>query len=435
MTDVTHDPARTSWVASANGHSEFPIQNLPLGIFSPVGGGPRGGIAIGDAIFDISAALDAGLFTGPAREAAELAAGRTLNAFMEAGPAARQALRRAASDLLTAGSRGEAHAARILHDASSCTLHLPNRVGNFTDFFAGIHHVITAGQMTRPDNPVLPNYRYVPVAYHSRASSVRVSGEPLRRPNGQRVLPDQATPDYGPCRALDYEIELGVWVGPGNPVGEPIPISQASHHIAGFCLLNDWSARDIQRWESQPLGPFLGKSFSTFVSPWIVTTEALIPFRSPQPARPAGDPAPLPYLLDAGDQARGGLDIDFEVWIHTARMRADGTPAHRLSSVNAAVLYWTVAQMVAHHTSNGCNLIPGDLFGTGTLSGPDVRTEGCLLEMSRGGSRPIELGNGEVRRYLEDGDDIIFRAHCHRPGQVSIGFGECRGRIGPAVTM
>ncbi len=435
MIDATHDPARMSWVASANGHAEFPIQNLPLGIFSPAGGGPRGGIAIGDSILDIGAALDAGLFAGAARDAAELAAGRTLNAFMEAGPAARQALRRAVSDLLAAGGAGEAQAARILHDASACTLHLPNRVGNFTDFFAGIHHVITAGQMTRPDNPVLSNYRYVPVAYHSRASSVLVSGEPLRRPNGQRKRPDEAAPEFGPCRNLDYEIELGVWVGPGNAVGEPIPIGQAAHHIAGFCLLNDWSARDIQSWESQPLGPFLGKSFSTFVSPWIVTVEAMAPFRGPQPPRPAGDPAPLPHLLDAGDQAGGGLDIDFEVWIHSAKMRAEGTAPHRLSAVNAAILYWTVAQMVAHHTSNGCNLMPGDLFGTGTLSGPDVRTEGCLLEMSRGGSRAIDLGNGEVRRYLEDGDDIIFRAHCQRPGQVSIGFGECRGRIGAALAL
>ena len=445
MTDETHDPARTSWVASANGHPEFPVQNLPLGIFTPPkgtqpqgtqpNGGPRGGIAIGDSIFDIGAALDAGLFTGAARDAAEAASGRTLNALLEAGPAARQALRRAVSDLLDANGDGRVHASRVLHDASACTPHLPARVGNFTDFFAGINHVITAGSITRPDNPVLPNYRYVPVTYHSRASSVRVSGEDLRRPNGQRKPPEQAEPDFGPCRNLDYEIELGVWIGPGNPVGEPIPIGQAARHIAGFCLLNDWSARDIQIWESQPLGPFLGKSFSTFVSPWIVTAEALVPFRVPQPARPAGDPAPLPHLLDAGDQANGGVDIDFEVLIQSAKMRQDGTAPHRLSAVNAAVLYWTVAQMLAHHTSNGCNLMPGDLLGTGTLSGPDVGTEGCLLEMSRGGRKQIELGNGETRRYLEDGDDVIFHAHCHRPGHVSIGFGECRGQVGSALVL
>ena len=333
---------------------------------------------------------------------------------------------------MATGGAGEAHAARILHEAAACTMHMPARVGNFTDFFAGIEHVRTAGRITRPDNPVLPNYRYVPVAYHSRASSVRVSGEPLKRPNGQRKLPTEDAPTFGPCRNLDYEIELGIWIGPGNPVGEPIPIAQAAHHIAGFSLLNDWSARDIQSWESQPLGPFLGKSFSSFVSPWIVATEALAPFRGPQPPRPDGDPAPLPHLFDADDQATGGLDIGFEVYIHSAKMRADGTPPHRLSAVNASVLYWTVAQMVAHHTSNGCNLVPGDLLGTGTVSGPDVGTEGCLLEMSRGGQKEIALGNGETRRYLVDGDDIIFKAHCSRPGRVSIGFGECRGRIGPA---
>ncbi len=432
MHDPTLDPTRTSWVASANGHAEFPIQNLPLGVFAPAGGGPRGGIAIGDSIFDIGAAVGCGLFAGAALAAAQEASGRSLNALLDAGSAARRALRRAVSDLLATGGAGRAYAARILHDAAACTAHMPVQVGNFTDFFAGIEHVITAGRITRPDNPVLPNYRYVPVAYHSRASSVRLSGSPLKRPNGQRKRPDEAAPSFGPCRNLDYEIELGIWIGPGNPVGEPIPIAQAPHHIAGFSLLNDWSARDIQSWESQPLGPFLGKSFSSFVSPWIVTPEALAPFRRAQPPRPDGDPAPLPHLLDGDDQAHGGLDIDFEVYIHSARMRAEGTPPHRLSTVNASVLYWTVAQMVTHHTSNGCNLMPGDLLGTGTVSGPDVGTEGCLLEMSRGGQKAIDLGNGETRHYLVDGDDIVFRAHCRRPGMVSIGFGECRGRIGPA---
>ena len=432
MTDPTLDPARTSWVQSANGHAEFPIQNLPHGVFSPPTGGPRGGIAIGDSIFDISAGLERGLFAGPALIAAQAASGRSMNPLLDAGPAARQALRRAVSDLLATGGAGAPHAAGILHDAAACKMHMPARVGNFTDFFAGIEHVITAGRITRPDNPVLPNYRYVPVAYHSRASSVRLSGEPLKRPNGQRKLPHEDAPTFGPCRNLDYEIELGIWIGPGNEIGEPIPIDEAASHIAGFCLLNDWSARDIQSWESQPLGPFLGKSFSSFVSPWIVTPEALSPFRRPQPSRPEGDPAPLPHLLDAGDQANGSLDIDFEVFIHSAKMRSDGTKAHRLSFVNASVLYWTVAQMVTHHTSNGCNLMPGDLLGTGTVSGPEIGTEGCLLEMSRGGQKEIDLGNGETRRYLIDGDDIIFKAHCRRPGRISIGFGECRGRIGAA---
>jgi len=432
MIDETHDASRHSWVHSANGHADFPIQNLPFGIFSPPGGGPRGGAAIGDSIFDIGAALDAGLFTGLARDAAEAASGRTLNALLDAGPAARRALRRRISSLLDAHGPDapKAQAARLLHDASSCVLGLPVHVGNYTDFFAGIHHAHAGGMINRPDNPLMPNYKYVPVAYHSRASSVRVSGSPLHRPAGQRKLPDQDAPDFGPCRALDYEMEFGVWIGPGSEIGAPIPIHEAARHIAGFCLLNDWSARDIQSWESAPLGPFLGKSFSTFVSPWIVTAEAMAPFRIPQPPRPPGDPAPLPHLLDQDDQTRGAFDIDFDVFIHTPKMRGAGDEPHRLSRSNASMLYWTVAQMVAHHTSNGCDLRPGDVFGSGTVSGTEPGSAGCLLEATRGGRDALPLPNGEVRRYLEDGDDIIFRAHCTRAGMVSIGFGECRGRVG-----
>jgi fumarylacetoacetase len=279
---------------------------------------------------------------------------------------------------------------------------------------------------------LMPNYKYVPVAYHSRASSVRPSGEEVRRPNGQRKPPNQAAPDFGPCRNLDYELELGVWIGAGNRLGEPIPIGQAAQHIAGFCLLNDWSARDIQSWESQPLGPFLAKSFRTSVSPWIVTAEAMEPFRGPQPARPDGDPQPLPHLFDATDQAHGALDIECEVFLSTPAMRATGTEPHRLCRSNTRELYWTVAQMVAHHASGGCNLQPGDLFGSGTISGTDATSIGCLLEMTFGGRDTITLTNGEPRRYLEDGDEVIFRAHCRRPGAVTIGFGECRGRIVPA---
>lgn len=431
MIDETHDPARESWVASANGHAMFPIQNLPFGVFSPLGGSARGGIAIGDRILDISAALEAGLFTGAARDAAENAAGRTLNPLLESGPVAMRALRRQVSAML------ERHApaavsrlgSRLLHDASVCRMHLPARIGDFTDFFAGIHHATTAGKINRPDNPLMPNYKYVPVAYHSRASSVRVSGESVRRPNGQRKLPEQAEPDFGPCRNLDYELELGVWIGTGNELGSPIPIREASHHVAGFCLLNDWSARDIQSWESQPLGPFLAKSLSTSVSPWIVTTDAMAPFRIPQPPRPAGDPAPLPHLLDGADQEKGAFDINFEVLILTTAMRAAGMAPYVLSRSNAAMLYWTAAQMVAHHTSNGCNLQPGDLFGSGTVSGLEPGTEGCLLEMTRGGRNPVSLPNGETRRYLEDGDEIIFRGQCRRTGAVPIGFGECRGTV------
>jgi fumarylacetoacetase len=437
MIDDTHAAGRTSWVTSANGHAEFPLQNLPLGVFSPEGGSARGGIAIGDSIFDIGAALEAGLFAGAARDAAEAASGRTLNPLLEAGPAARQALRRRVGDILDAGGTDAAKigtvASRLLHDAARCVVHLPARIGDFTDFFAGIHHAHTAGTISRPENPLMPNYKYVPVAYHSRASSVRASGGSVRRPNGQRKPPEQVAPDFGPCRNLDYELELGVWIGPGNEIGSPIPIAEASRHIAGCCLLNDWSARDIQAWESQPLGPFLSKSLSTFVSPWIVTTEALAPFRMAQPPRPAGDPAPLPHLNDAADQAHGCFNIDFEVLLLTPKMRAAGAAPHVLSRSNAAMLYWTVAQMVAHHTSNGCNLQPGDLFGSGTVSGTEPGSEGCLLEMTRGGRNRVSLPNGETRTYLADGDEVIFRGFARRDGYASIGFGECRGTVTEAL--
>ncbi len=433
MVDATHDPARTSWVASANGHSEFPIQNLPLGVFSINGDTPRGGVAIGDCIFDVGAALRAGLISGAARTAAEAAAGPTLNPLLALPASARRALRQSLSEMLAAGSEARGVASQLLHDASACTMHLPASVGDYTDFFAGIHHARKGGQISRPDNPLMPNYKYVPVAYHSRASSVAPSGQDVRRPNGQRKLPNEAAPTFGPCRNLDYELELGVWIGPGNRQDEPIPVSRAGDHIAGFCLLNDWSARDIQSWESQPLGPFLGKSFRTSVSPWIITAEAMEPFRMAQPPRPEGDPPPLPHLFDPTDQAQGGYDIDCEVFLLTPTMRASGVEPHRMCRSSTRELYWTVAQMVAHHTSNGCNLRPGDLLGSGTISGTDPGGIGCLLEMTFGGRDTITLSNGETRRYLEDGDEVVFRAHCRRAGSVSIGFGECRGRIVPAT--
>lgn len=432
MIDETHDAGRTSWVGSANGHAMFPMQNLPLAVFSPPGGTARGGIAIGDSILDIAAALEAGLFTAAAREAAEAASGRTLNPLLEAGPAARQALRRRVGEILDSASPARLD---LLHAANDCALHLPARVGNYTDFYAGIHHAFTAGSINRPDNPLMPNYKYIPVAYHSRASSVRVSGGTVRRPNGQRKPPTQDAPDFGPCRTLDYELEMGIWIGPGNDIGEPIPIAEAGRHIAGFCLLNDWSARDIQGWEMAPLGPFLSKSLSTFVSPWIVTTEALAPFRKPQPPRPEGDPAPLGYLWDTADQANGCFDIGLQVLLLTPRMRAAAEAPFVLSRSNASMLYWTIAQMVTHHTSNGCNLVPGDLFGSGTISGLEPGTEGCLLEMTRGGRNPVSLPNGETRTYLLDGDEIIFRATASRPGFASIGFGECRGIITEALPL
>jgi len=433
MTDATHDPGRRSWVESADEHPHFPIQNLPLGVFSEEGEAARGGIAIGDDIFDLRAALDAGLFGGAARDAAEAAAGSMLNPLLALGAPARRALRQRVADILDANGPDRAKIElmrdRLLHLADDCTMHVPAAIGDYTDFYAGIHHARNGGKLFRPDNPLAPNYKYVPVAYHSRASSIRPSGTELRRPKGQRLPAGKDTPEYGPCERLDYEMELGIWIGPGNAHGEPIPIADAAEHIGGFCLLNDWSARDIQAWESQPLGPFLAKSFQTSISPWIVTPEALAPFRIAQPPRPAGDPAPLPYLLDAGDQARGALDIDLEVLLLTAAMRERGMPPHRLSRANARELYWTVAQMVAHHTGGGCDLRAGDLFGSGTISDPDPSGFGALMEITEGGRKPVTLSSGETRAFLRDGDEVIFRGTCRADGFAPIGFGECRGRV------
>jgi fumarylacetoacetase len=435
--DATHDPALRSWVDSANGHPDFPIQNLPLGVFSPPGGGtPRGGVAIGDMILDLGAA--APLLPDEARFAARAASAVTLNAFFSLGAGPRRTLRAALSALLAdtmlrqQGAAARARLEPLLHEAAACTLHLPARIGDYTDFFAGIHHATNTGRQFRPDNPLLPNYKHVPVAYHGRASSVVPSGAEVRRPKGQRKPPTDPAPSFGPCRNLDYEMEMGVWIGPGNALGQPIPIGRAAEHIAGFCLLNDWSARDIQGWEYQPLGPFLAKNFATTVGPWVVTPEALEPFRIPQPPRPEGDPAPMDYLLDPADQEGGALDLALEVLISTPGMRAQGLPPHRLSLGNARNLYWTVAQMVAHHTVGGCNLQPGDLFGSGTISSPEEAGYGSLLEISQGGQRPVQLPSGETRRYLEDGDEVVFRARARREGFASIGFGECRGTIVPA---
>jgi fumarylacetoacetase len=433
MIDDTHSPGRRSWVASANQHAEFPIQNLPLGVFAPPGGTARGGLAIGDEIFDLAAALELGLLDGLAATVGEAASGATLNPLLALGREARVALRRRVGDILNAEgpdrARIEGLRSRLLHRAADCRLALPSAIGDYTDFFAGINHATNAGKLFRPDNPLMPNYKYVPIGYHGRASSIVASGASVRRPNGQRKPASETVPSFGPSRNLDYELELGVWIGPGNDLGTPIDIAAAAEHIAGFCLLNDWSARDIQGWEYQPLGPFLGKSFSTTISPWVITPEALAPFRTAQASRPESDPPPLPHLLDAADQAAGALDIELEVLLLTPGLAAKGLPPHRLSTSNARDLYWTVAQLVAHHSSNGCNLRPGDIFGTGTISGPGDDGHGSLLEISAGGRRAVELPSGESRRFLEDGDTVIMRAHCRREGFASIGFGECRGTI------
>ena len=428
--DHTHDPQLRSWVDEADRHPDFPIQNLPLGVFSPLAGAPRGGVAIGDQILDLRAVAEAGILDEEAQAAALACVGPTLNPFLELGGRPRAALRDALSALLAEGADARPH---LLHRQADCMMYMPAQVSDYTDFYAGIHHATNVGRLFRPDDPLLPNYNWVPIAYHGRASSLGVSGAEVRRPNGQRKPASDPLPSFGPSRNLDYELELGIWVGRGNALGAPVPINHAAEHIAGYCLLNDWSARDIQGWEYQPLGPFLAKNFRTTVSPWIMTPEALAPFRTAQPRRPEGDPRPMDYLLDESDQMRGALDLELEVLIETVRMREAGTGPHRLSLGRATDLYWTPAQMLAHHACGGCNLQPGDLLGTGTISAPTPDGYGSLLEITEGGKKPVELPGGETRRFLEDGDDVILRARAHREGQVSIGFGECRGRVVPAL--
>jgi fumarylacetoacetase len=427
VSDATIDPGLNSWVESAEG-SDFPIQNLPLGIFSGAGGGRRAGVAIGDFVLDLAAAssfLDEdwrGDLSGP-----------VLNGWLSRGPEAQSALRARLSELLT-DERFRDDVEVHLIGMSEVAMHLPCIIGDYTDFYVGIHHATNVGRQFRPDNPLLPNYKYVPIGYHGRASSVRPSGEPVIRPSGQRKPPTSDTPEYGPSQRLDYELELGLWIGTGNALGSPIPIAEAADHIAGYCLLNDWSARDLQAWEYQPLGPFLAKNFLTSVSPWVVSPQALAPFRRPMPPRPAGDPAPLPYLDDPYDRESGALAIALEVTLTTTQMRETGLPPHLLSRGSAdAAMYWSAAQIIAHHSSNGCNLQPGDLIGTGTLSTESPTGLGSLLEISRGGSAPIELATGETRSFLEDGDEVILRAWCERQGAVRIGFGECVGRVMPAA--
>lgn len=439
QTDGTHDASRQSWVASARAHPVFPLQNLPFGVFSPAGGEPRGGVAIGDEILDLKAAVQLGLLQDIAAQAATAASGPSLNPLLALGGAPRAALRKALFALLAEGTaEGEAarsHAGALLHRAAGCRLHLPAAIGAYTDFYAGIHHAWNGGLRHQRPSPLLPNYKWVPVAYHSRASSVIVSGADVRRPNGQRKLPAEDAPTFGPCRKLDFELELGIWVGPGNALGEPIPIAQAGDHVVGLCMLNDWSARDVQTWESQPLGPFLAKNFSTTISPWIVTAEALAPFRIAQPPRPEGDPQPLPYLWDETDQAGGAFDITIEALLSTAAMRERGIAPQRLTASNLRHLYWTPAQMVAHHTSGGCNLQPGDLFGSGTISAPERSGFGSFAELSDDGQTQLTLPGGETRTFLQDGDELILRARAEREGYATIGFGDCAGRVLPAPPL
>ena len=413
----THDPKLRSWVASANeAGCDFPIQNLPFGSYSR---GPRHerriGVAIGDRILDL--------------RLAKLIDTDDMNTLMAASPEKRAALRSLISHGLAQGSARQAEWESALVSQSAVTMHVPCRIGDYTDFYTSIHHATTVGKQFRPDNPLLPNYQWVPIGYHGRASSIIVSGHPFRRPQGQTKAPDAPAPSLGPSKRLDYELELGWFIGQGNAQGEPIAIAGAERHLFGVALFNDWSARDIQGWEYQPLGPFLSKNFASTLSPWIVTMEALAPFRAPF-ERPAGDPQPLPYLDAPGNRAQGAFSITLEVLLQTEKMRGAGEPPLRLSRTDSTrAAYWMPAQLVAHHTVNGCNLQPGDLLGSGTLSGPNPEEAGSLMELTQGGKQAIELPNGERRSFLEDGDTLILRGWCERAGAVRIGLGEASATV------
>lgn len=435
--DDTHDPALRSWVETANdAATDFPIQNLPIGRFRRAGSHEafRPGVAIGDQIVDLTAARQAGTLPADVAEALAACEGGELNAFMAQGRGVRVVLRRALSQGLRHGSTQQGVLARCLVPQAQAEYALPCRIDGYTDFYTGIHHATTVGKLFRPDNPLLPNYKWVPIGYHGRTSSIGVSGQVVRRPLGQIKPPTADTPHLGPSQRLDYELELGVFVGSGNALGEPIPIEQAEDHAFGLVLLNDWSARDIQAWEYQPLGPFLSKNFATTISPWIVTMEALEPFRRPW-SRPAGDPQPLPYLDSDDTRGRGAIDITLEVWLQTARMRENGQEPQRLMQSNFRDAYWTVGQMIAHHSINGCNLASGDLLGSGTQSGPEADQGGSLLELTCGGKNPVRLMNGETRTFLEDGDTVILRARCERDGFRAIGFSDCVGTVLPAPAL
>jgi fumarylacetoacetase len=417
----THDPKLKSWVESANAEGcDFPIQNLPFGIFRKKAGKerPRGGVAIGDQILDLAAV---GLNTGP-----------TLNVLAAAGRPTWKALRQLLSDVLS-DPKNRRKFSKYLVPMKKAELFLPVAIGDYSDFYTGIHHATTVGRIFRPDNPLLPNYHWVPIGYHGRASSIMVSGTPVVRPNGQTKGLDAAAPVFGPSKRLDFELELGFVIGPGNPLGKPVPIAKAMDHVFGVVLFNDWSARDIQAWEYQPLGPFLAKSFASTVSPWIVTLEALEPYRCAAFDRaPGGQPPPLPYLHSETDQRAGGYAIDMEMYLRSAKMRARNMPPQRLTRSNFRHSFWTAAQIVTHQASNGCNLRPGDLLGSGTISGPTPDSLGSMLELSQAGKAPIALSSGETRVFIEDGDEVIQRSRCAREGYATIGFGEASGVIKPA---
>lgn len=433
--DATNDPHLRSWVRSANlPGCDFPIQNLPLAVFRRRGSGEhfRCGVAIGDDVLDLGALDTLSPFAGLGAQALSACAEPSLRRLMTLGRQAWVALRHGLSECLREGAPQAAQLAAALVPQREAQFTLPVRVGNYTDFYASIHHATAVGRLFRPDQPLLPNYKWVPIAYHGRASSLGVSGQEFRRPCGQVMPRGAGRPQLAPSARLDFELEVGVLIGTGNGLGTPAPIARAEEHVFGLCLLNDWSARDIQAWEYQPLGPFLAKSFATTLSPWVVTLEALAPYRLPW-TRPAEDPPPLPYLDCEPLRMHGALDLELEVALETASMRTAGTAAQTLARTNFRHSYWAIAQMLAHHTINGCNLEPGDLLGSGTQSGPAPEQAGSLLELTEGGKRPLRLTGGETRTFLEDGDRVILRGWCERPGCARIGFGEASGTVLPAT--
>jgi len=430
----THDTRLASWVPSANTpDTDFPIQNLPYGVFRRKGSAEefRVGVAIGDEILDVTAAFDSGIFTEQSDAAANSCRASTLNGFMAMGPPAWSTLRLALSRALRDGSAAQSVLGNCLVPRGEAEFAVPAHIGDYTDFYTSVHHATNIGRLLRPDNPLLPNYKWIPIGYHGRSSSIGISGQAVRRPVSQVMRPGATEPVLAPSARLDYELEIGIFMGTGNALGMPIPITQAEQHVFGLCLFNDWSARDVQGWEYQPLGPFLSKNFASTVSPWVVTMEALAPFRQPW-SRAAGDPPPLAYLDAPGLRANGAIGIELDVFIRSEFMRAQGMQEHRLSRSNFRDAYWSVSQMVAHHTVNGCNLQSGDLLGSGTQSGPTAQEAGSLMELSMGGKLPLTLPSGESRTFLEDGDTVIFRGACQANGATRIGFGEARGTLLPA---
>lgn len=433
LINETHDINLTSWVESANvDNCDFPIQNLPFAEFRRKGSDEafRGGVAIGDQVIDLAKLSKLNVLTGDAKTAADAASETTLNTFMGLGGQYWSALRLALSKVLRAGSEHQQALSDTLVAQSDIEFSLPCRIGDYTDFYTSIYHATAVGSLFRPDNPLLPNYKWVPIGYHGRSSSIDVSGQTFHRPKGQTKAPDAEVPSFGPCKRLDYELELGIYLGKGNALGDAIAIENSENHVFGFCVFNDWSARDLQAWEYQPLGPFLAKNFASTVSPWIVTTEALAPYRTSW-TRDENDPQPMDYLESKANRDQGAFDIQMDVKIQTQKMRSEGHNPTRVSTSSFKHSYWTVAQMVTHHTVNGCNFMPGDMLGSGTQSGPTHEEAGSLLELSRGGKEKITLSNGEQRSFLEDGDNVIMRGWCEKEGYARIGFGSVESTVLP----